>query len=69
MVKRILWILLDVAVAALILLGVWVINFKIPQKGVRGVNMRRRTRPEMIPEVPVCRIPVGLEAVQIQETG
>lgn len=39
MVKRILWILLDVAVAALILLGVWVINFKIPQKGVRAVNM------------------------------
>ncbi len=36
--KRFLWILADVAAAALILLGVWIINYKIPQKGVKAVN-------------------------------
>ena len=38
MVKRFFLILMDVAVAAVILLGVWIINYKIPQKGVKAVN-------------------------------
>ena len=38
MMKRIVWIMVDVAAAALILLGVWIFNYKIPQKGIRAVN-------------------------------
>lgn len=40
MKKRILWIAVDVAAAALILFGVWGINYLIPQKGISAVPIQ-----------------------------
>ena len=40
MKKRILWIVFDIAAAALILFGVWGINYLIPQKGVSAVPIQ-----------------------------
>lgn len=40
MKKQILWIVVDVAAAALILFGVWGINYLIPQKGIHAVPMQ-----------------------------
>lgn len=34
MKRRILWIMIDLVAAALIILVVWVVNYKIPQKGI-----------------------------------
>lgn len=34
MKRRILWIMIDLAAAALIILAVWVVNYKLPQKGI-----------------------------------
>lgn len=39
MKKRIIWIMIDFIVAALVLLIVWVVNYKIPQKGVKAVSV------------------------------
>ena len=40
MKKRILWIVVDIAAAALIMVGVWGFNYLIPQKGVSAVPMQ-----------------------------
>lgn len=40
MKKRILWIVVDIAAAALIMVGVWGFNYLIPQKGVGAVPMQ-----------------------------
>lgn len=40
MKERILWIAVDVVAAALILLGVWGIDYLIPQKGISAVPMQ-----------------------------
>lgn len=40
MKKRILWIVIDIAAAALILFGVWGFNYLIPQKGIRAVSIQ-----------------------------
>lgn len=37
MKKRILWIVVDIAAAALIMVGVWGFNYLIPQKGISAV--------------------------------
>ena len=39
MKKRILWIVFDFVAAALILLAVYIVNFKIPQKGIEAVDV------------------------------
>lgn len=36
MKKRILWIAVDLAVAALVVLAVWIANYKIPQEGIKA---------------------------------
>lgn len=36
MKKRILWLALDTIAAALILLAVWIVDYKLPQKGIRA---------------------------------
>lgn len=38
MKKRILWIAVDLTVAALVVLAVWIVNYKIPQGGVKAVT-------------------------------
>ena len=38
MKKRILWIAVDLVVAALVVLAVWIVNYKIPQKGIKAVT-------------------------------
>lgn len=38
MKKRILWITVDLIVAALLVLVVWIVNYKIPQKGIKAVT-------------------------------
>lgn len=38
--KRIIWIVIDIAAAALILFGVWGFNYLIPQKGIRAVSIQ-----------------------------
>ena len=40
MKKRILWIVVDIAAATLIMVGVWGFNYLIPQKGVSAVPMQ-----------------------------
>ena len=40
MKKRILWIVVDIAAAALIMVGVWGFNYLIPQKGVSAVPVQ-----------------------------
>ena len=40
MKKRILWIVVDIAASALIMVGVWGFNYLIPQKGVSAVPMQ-----------------------------
>lgn len=40
MMKRILWIVVDIAAAALILFGVWGFYYLIPQKGIRAVPIQ-----------------------------
>lgn len=41
MKKRILWIAADLTVAALVVLAVWIVNYKIPQKGIKAVAAPR----------------------------
>ena len=36
--KRILWLLADALIAALILLAVWVVDYKLPQKGIKAIS-------------------------------
>ena len=38
MKKRILWIAVDLTVAALVVLAVWIVNYKIPQGGIKAVT-------------------------------
>lgn len=38
MKKQIILLVTDIVIAALILLGVWIINYKIPQKGTKAVT-------------------------------
>lgn len=38
MKKRILWIAVDLTVAAFIVLAVWIVNYKIPQGGIKAVT-------------------------------
>lgn len=41
MKKRILWMVVDVVLAALFLLGIWVVNYCIPQKGVKAAPIEK----------------------------
>lgn len=38
MKKRILWIAADLTAAALLVLAVWMVNYKIPQGGIKAVS-------------------------------
>lgn len=38
MKKRILWIAVDLTVAALVVLAVWIVNYKIPRGGIKAVT-------------------------------
>lgn len=38
MKKRILWIAVDLTVAAFIVLAVWIVNYKIPQGGIKAIT-------------------------------
>ena len=38
MKKKILWIMVDLTAAALIVLAVWIVNYKIPQQGIQAVS-------------------------------
>ena len=38
MKKRILWIAVDLTMAALVVLAVWIVNYKIPQGGIKAVT-------------------------------
>lgn len=40
MKKRILWLVVDIAAAALTIFGVWGVNYLIPQKGIRAVPIQ-----------------------------
>lgn len=48
--RRIFWLMADIVLAALIMLGVWIVNYRIPQKGVRAVPMEQTL--EELPEQP-----------------
>ena len=37
MKRTILWIAVDLTVAALVVLAVWIVNYKIPQGGIKAV--------------------------------
>lgn len=41
MKKRILWVAVDLTVAALVVLAVWIVNYKIPQEGIKAVTFPR----------------------------
>lgn len=41
MKKKILLLVTDILAAALILLAVWIVNYKIPQKGTKAVSMQQ----------------------------
>lgn len=40
MKRKALWLTVDLLLAAVIVLGVWILNYKLPQKGVKSVDFR-----------------------------
>ena len=43
MKKKILWLTVDLILAALIVLSVWIINYKLPQKGIKSTDIQNDT--------------------------
>lgn len=39
--RKILWMAGDLLLAAIIVLGVWIINYKLPQKGIKSVDFQK----------------------------
>lgn len=38
MKRKILWLIADVTIAALVVLAVWIVNYKLPQEGIKAVD-------------------------------
>lgn len=49
MKKRILWIAVDLTVAALVVLAVWSVNYKIPQGGIKAVTFHQMELYQAVP--------------------
>lgn len=53
MKKRILWLAVDLTVAVLIVLAVWIVSYKIPQKGIKAATfLQIFSYMELYPGVP-----------------
>lgn len=46
MKKKILWLIVDMLLAVVIVLGVWIFNYKLPQKGIAAANFSQNLKNE-----------------------
>ena len=53
MKRRILWIAVDITIAAVIILAVWIAGYKLPQKGIRAAEFPQTEEEQEIEQEPM----------------